>query len=93
MWTSIRGYVAAGIALITCPCHLPITLPILLSLTAGTAVGAFLRQHTGLVWAVSAAIFVGGLALALFWLAGGSNTGESGDTCRISDEEGAVVAD
>lgn len=37
-------YVIAAIAVVTCPCH----LPILLVLLGGTAAGALLSQH--LVW-------------------------------------------
>jgi hypothetical protein len=46
---------------IACPCHLPLTLPLLLALTAGTALGAFLANNVGVVFAVSGAYFVGAL--------------------------------
>jgi len=65
---SIRGYLAAGIALIACPCHLIITLPLLLALTGGSAVGLWLAQNQGLVWLAATGLFVGGLALAFVWL-------------------------
>src|SRR5260221_11453081 len=38
---SVRGF-------LPWPCYLIITLPLLLSLLAGTALGRFLSQHTGL---------------------------------------------
>ncbi len=53
MWNRIRGYVAAGVALITCPCHLVLTLPLFLSITAGTAAGAFLERNYYAVIVVS----------------------------------------
>lgn len=28
MWLTIRGYVAGVVAVVACPCHLPITLPL-----------------------------------------------------------------
>jgi len=68
IWYRIRGYMAAGVALITCPCHLVLTLPLLLSVTAGTAMGAFLEQNFYVVIAVSIIFFIGGLVLAIRWL-------------------------
>jgi mercuric ion transport protein len=67
--TKIKAYVAGVVAFITCPCHLPITLPLLISLTAGTAFGAWLAAPGTLllVGAISTVIFIGGLALAFKW--------------------------
>lgn len=67
-WHSLRGYLAGVTAFITCPCHLPLTLPLVFSLTAGTAFGAWLAQNTVLVWMISTIAFIGGLALAFKWL-------------------------
>jgi glutaredoxin len=67
-WLEVRGYVAAAIALVACPCHLVVTLPLLIALTAGTALGAFLRQNSALVFGVSTVLFVGGLYLAFRWM-------------------------
>jgi len=64
----MRGYVAAGLALIACPCHLVLTLPLLISVAGGTTVGAFLENHRGLIIAISIIAFIGGLALAARWL-------------------------
>lgn len=79
IWHKVRSYLASGLALIACPCHLPLTLPLLLSLTAGTAVGVFLERNPGVVPAVSVAFFVGGLALAFHWL--GSKAPKAGASC------------
>lgn len=68
LWFKIRGYVAAGVALVACPCHLVLTLPLLLSLAAGTALGAFLQQNTWLVYGVATVLFVGGLFLTFRWM-------------------------
>jgi hypothetical protein len=75
IWYKIRGYLAAGVALITCPCHLVLILPLILSLTAGTAVGRFLGQNYGFVIAVSIIAFIGGLVLAFRWLGSGMSEG------------------
>jgi mercuric ion transport protein len=68
IWYKIRGYLAVGVALITCPCHLVLILPLILSVTAGTAVGGFLEQNYGLVLTVSIIAFIGGLVGAVRWL-------------------------
>lgn len=68
LWHHIRGTFMAVTAFIACPCHLPLTLPLLLGLTAGTALGAWLSQNVTLVYVLSTAYFIGGLALALKWL-------------------------
>jgi mercuric ion transport protein len=68
MIRSIRGYVSIAVGIITCPCHLPLTLPILLSLTAGTALGVWLKENTQLVFVLSTILFIGGLTLGNMWL-------------------------
>lgn len=67
-WHKIRGYLAVGVGLAACPCHLPLTLPLLLALIGGTALGAWLATHQAILFVVSAGLFVGGLALGLRWL-------------------------
>ncbi len=67
--TKIKAYVAGVVAFIACPCHLPLTLPLLISLTAGTAFSAWLAAPGTLllVGAISTVVFIGGLALAFNW--------------------------
>ena len=50
-------YLGLGLALLTCPCH----LPLLLALLAGTALGAWLSQHVLLALLAMSGLF----ALAL----------------------------
>ena len=45
----IGGIALTVTGFLACPCHLIITLPLLLSLLAGTALGSFLSRNTGLV--------------------------------------------
>ena len=63
------GKVWGGVLLVTgliaCPCHLVITLPIILGLLAGTGVGAILGANTGLVYGVAGAYFI--VALVSGW--------------------------
>jgi|CXWL01.1.fsa_nt_gi mercuric ion transport protein len=65
--TKIKAYIASAVAFITCPCHLPLTLPLLISLTAGTAFSAWLAHNTVLVGVIATVAFIGGLALASKW--------------------------
>lgn len=53
--------------LVACPCHLVITLPLALSLLAGTTAGAWLATHQGLVFLVATVYFVVALGFG-YWL-------------------------
>jgi len=44
---------------LTCPCHLPFVLPALAAGLAGTALGAFIAENTGLLIALATVYFVG----------------------------------
>lgn len=63
----MRSYLAGALALITCPCHLVLVLPLLLTLSAGTALHAFLVQHTTWLYVISGILFVISLVLAVYW--------------------------
>ncbi|GMR09888.1 MAG: hypothetical protein BMS9Abin28_0708 [Anaerolineae bacterium] len=65
--SKIKGYVMGAFAFVACPCHLPITLPLLVVLTAGTAFSAWLSNNFLMIAAASTVIFVGALVLALKW--------------------------
>jgi mercuric ion transport protein len=59
--TSLKGYLLLGLAVLTCPCH----LPILLALLAGTGVAGVVGQHVGLVFGALAVVFIASLLLGL----------------------------
>ena len=59
------GGVLVVTGFIACPCHLVITLPIVLGLMAGTGAGAILAANTGLVYVIAGGYFV--VALAGGW--------------------------
>lgn len=44
---------------LTCPCHLPLVLPALAAGLAGTALGTFISQNTGLLIALATVYFIG----------------------------------
>jgi hypothetical protein len=66
----IGGVVLTVTGFLACPCHLIITLPLLISLLAGTALGSFLSSNTGLVYAFASIYFVVALALGYWFLFG-----------------------
>jgi hypothetical protein len=53
--------------LAACPCHLVVTLPLVFSLLAGTAVGAWLASHQSLIFALASVYFAIALSLGS-WL-------------------------
>jgi mercuric ion transport protein len=61
-------YLMAAVAVVTCPCHLPILIAVL----SGTALGALLFEHLGWTVLVLTVLFVGSAwaALRLFSKAG-----------------------
>ena len=66
----IGGVVLTVTGFLACPCHLIITLPLLISLLAGTALGSFLSRNPGLVYTGAAIYFVVALALGAWFLFG-----------------------
>lgn len=61
MGRRMKGLLLVGLALVTCPCHLPLLVLIL----AGTGLGALLAAHLGLAAAVLTVVFLVALGLHL----------------------------
>jgi len=80
-WQKIRGYVAGGLAVLTCPCHLLITVPLLLALTAGTALGRLISDNVWAIVAASVLLFAFWALLAYRWI------GEGEETCALPAEQ------
>ena len=66
----VGGVVLTVTGFLACPCHLIITLPLLIPLLAGTALGSFLSRNTGLVTTFAGIYFVVALALGAWFLFG-----------------------
>ena len=66
----IGGVLLTVTGFLACPCHLIITLPLLASLLAGTALGSFLTRNTGLVFTFASVYFIVALALGAWFLLG-----------------------
>ncbi len=61
--SKVGGYVLLVTGFLACPCHLVFTLPLVLALLGGTALGSFLAENTALVTGLLAAYFIGALLL------------------------------
>ena len=68
----VSGVLLTVTGFLACPCHLIVTLPLLASLLAGTALGSFLTSNTGLVYTGASIYFVVALALGYWFLFGKS---------------------
>ncbi len=66
-WKEIRSSVSGVIAFISCPCHLPITIPLILSLTAGTGFSVWLANHQSIIVGVTTVVFILSLLLTFWW--------------------------
>ncbi len=67
-WHKLKGWFAGITAFVTCPCHLPLTLPLLIDPMSGTALGAWLARNTILIYALATAYFLAALPLAIRWM-------------------------
>lgn len=83
---TVRPLVSGIVALVSCPCHLPLTLPLILSLTAGTVVGTWLAHNAAAVVGGSVVVFASSLLLTLRW------SKASPAVCRVEPNE-KIAAD
>ena len=67
MRRSVGSYALLITGFLACPCHLPLTLPLLIALFGGSALGGWLATHTGLVIGLSTGYFIAALVVG-FWL-------------------------
>ena len=56
---------ATGIA--ACPCHFPVTLPLVIGALGATGVGAVLADYAGWVYAAGWVYFVAAVAIGFIW--------------------------
>lgn len=79
-WQKIRSGVMYVVAFVSCPCHLPITMPLILVLLAGTPAAVWITQHTGWVYGIMTGVFLLSLALGFVWME--SSKGNAGEVCE-----------
>lgn len=72
--------ISSFIAFISCPCHLPISLPIILSITAGTSLGVWISNNTNMLAMISSVLFLGSLLLTFYW------ANKQNNVCLIPNE-------
>jgi hypothetical protein len=78
-------------ALIFCPCHLPLTMAAVASLTAGTALGAYISTHYSSIETVLAIAFSFYFVLAfMIWVVRGPNHAKNA-ACVVRATAGAPV--
>ena len=85
----IGGIVLTVAGFLVCPCHLILTLPLLISLLAGTALGSFLSHNIAAVYIGAGIYFLVALAAGMSLLFGGVRLPRDGKaTCstRLSAE-------
>lgn len=68
VWRNVRSGVMFIFAAISCPCHLPIFLPLALALLAGTSAAVWLNQNVGWIASGMTIAFLTSLTLGLRWM-------------------------
>ena len=61
----VWGGVLAVTGFVACPCHFPLTLPLILGLLGGTGIGSFIGANTSLVYGIAAGYFI--VAIGVGW--------------------------
>ena len=62
------GGVLAVTGFLACPCHLPLTLPLVLGVLGGTGLGSFIGANTSLIYGIFTGYFVAGVGVGFFLL-------------------------
>ncbi len=64
----VWGGVLAVSGFVVCPCHFPLTLPLILGVLGGTGLGSFIGANTGLVYGISTGYFIIGIGVGWYLL-------------------------
>ena len=76
------GGVLAVTGFLACPCHLPLTLPLVLSILGGTGLGSFIGANTSLIYGIFTGYFVIGVGVG-FFLLDRRKRGSEGAACDL----------
>lgn len=68
IWKRIRVGLAVVVAVVACPCHLPLTLPLLLAASGGTLLGFSARTAMIPLLIASTVLFIGALYFSVLWI-------------------------
>ncbi len=64
----VWGGVLAVSGFVVCPCHFPLTLPLILGVLGGTGLGSFIGANTGLVYGIATGYFIIGIGVGWYLL-------------------------
>jgi len=87
---SRSGLILLVSGFVACPCHLPLTLPLLLALLGGTSLGVFLRENTAVIVVAASVYFLIAIGAGLYLLiqrVGGDHRSPKCSTSPLSAEE------
>lgn len=68
IWQKIRVGLAVVVAVVACPCHLPLTLPLLLAASGGTLLGFSAGTAMVPLFIASTVLFIGALYFSVLWI-------------------------
>jgi mercuric ion transport protein len=90
LWDGLKQNFWPVSALLLCPCHLPLSMAAIASLTAGTALGAYISTHYSSIETVLAVVFSFYFVLAfMIWIVRGPAPKQAGAACAI-DKNGRL---
>ena len=64
----VWGWVLAVTGFVACPCHLPLTLPLILGGLGGTGIGSFIGANTSWIYGIATGYFIVGIAVGVYLL-------------------------
>ncbi len=64
----VWGGVLTLTGVIACPCHLPLTLPLIVGGLGGTGIGSFIGANTSLVYGIATGYFIVGIGVGWYLL-------------------------
>ncbi len=66
--SNIWGGVLAVTGFIACPCHFPLTLPLLIGVLGGTGIGAGVAANVSLIYVVATGYFILAIGVGVYML-------------------------
>jgi mercuric ion transport protein len=87
---SLTGLLLTVTGFLACPCHLLLTLPLLLTLLGRTSLGLFLQQNTGLVFVGASIYFLSRLDPGYVSSIGSARAGGTRSVARSVNCQGAT---
>ncbi len=64
----VWGWVLAVTGFVACPCHLPLTLPLIVGVLGGTGLGGFIGANTSWVYGIATGNYISGIGVGWYLL-------------------------